>query len=145
MSTGIYPQAMEICDKTAVPRSIEPRYPFFDRRLMEFCLAIPLDQKFKQGYARLVLRRAMEGILPPEVQWRVSKAKLGSNFQRNLLDRNSQTLAKVMQNSSQIEPYVDMSKLKAVYNRYAVEKQPQPGDDICMLNAATLALWLDRL
>ena len=50
-----------------------------------------------------------------------------------------------MQNSSQIEPYVDMSKLKAVYKRYAVENQPQPGDDINMLNAVTLALWLDRL
>lgn len=144
MSTGIYPLAMEICDKTAVPRAIETRYPFFDRRLMEFCLAIPLDQKFKHGYARSVLRRAMDGILPTEVQWRVSKAKLGSNFQRNLLARNSQTLAKVMHNSSSIEPYIDMSKLKTIYNRYAVENQPQPGDDINMLNAATLALWLNR-
>ena len=144
MSTGLYPLAMEICDRAATPRSVEPRYPFFDRRLMEFCLAIPLDQKFKQGYTRSVFRRAMEGILPPEVQWRTNKAKLGSNFQRNLLDRNSQILAKMMQNSGSIEPYVDMSKLRAVYNRYAVEKQPQPGDDVNMLNAVTLDLWLNK-
>ena len=143
MSTGLYPLAMEICDKTATPRAIEPRYPFFDRRLMEFCLAIPLEQKFQQGYARSVLRRAMEGILPTEVQWRTNKAKLGSNFQRNLLN-HSQTLAKVMRNPDSIAPYVDLSKLKTIYHRYAVEKQPQPGDDVTMLNAATLALWLDR-
>ena len=145
MSTGLYPLAMEICDKAATSCSIESRYPFFDRRLMEFCLAIPLEQKFQQGYARSILRRAMDGILPPEVQWRTNKAKLGSNFQRNLLDYNSQTLDKVMQNSELIEPYIDMSKLKPIYNRYAVAKQPQPGDDVNMLKAATLALWLDRL
>ena len=144
MSTGLYPLAMEICDKTATPRSVEPRYPFFDRRLMEFCLAIPLEQKFQQGYARSILRRAMNGILPPEIQWRVTKAKLGSNFRRNLLDCQGKTLARVMHNSRSIEPYIDMSKLKTIYNRYAVEKQPHPADEVNMLNAVTLALWLER-
>ena len=144
LATGLYPLAMEIADKTATPRSIEPRYPFFDRRLMEFCLAIPLEQKFRQGYPRAILRHAMTDVLPPEIQWRINKAKLGSNLQRNFLTHQRHTIENVIKDRQTIEPYIDMSKLSASYNRYAVENRPQPGDDINLLNAVSLSLWLNR-
>ncbi|GAB4523029.1 MAG: lasso peptide isopeptide bond-forming cyclase [Pleurocapsa sp.] len=143
LTTGLYPFAMEIADKATAKKSLEARYPFFDRRLMEFCLAIPLEQKFRQGYPRAILRHAMNNILPPEIQWRVSKGRLGSNFQRNLLNYQSQILEGVVSDRT-IEPYVNMSNLNSAYNRYGIRGQPDPGDDISVFNSTLLSLWLNN-
>lgn len=80
LTWGLLPLALEVADKAASPFGIEPRYPFFDRRLVEFCLALPADQKLSGGWTRLVMRRALEGILPPKIQWRGGKSNLAPNF-----------------------------------------------------------------
>ncbi len=144
MNTGLYPYAMEITDKATAPKSIEARYPFFDRRLMEFCLAIPLEQKFRQGYPRAILRHAMEGILPSKVQWRISKARLGSNFQRNLIKFQQPLIEHAVCHQEKIEPYINMPNLKAKYERYVVDAQPQARDDLDILNSTLLSLWLEK-
>jgi asparagine synthetase B (glutamine-hydrolysing) len=54
----------------AAPHGLNIRSPFLDRRVLEFCLALPTNQKEGRGPPRAVLRRAMEGLLPPEVLWR---------------------------------------------------------------------------
>ena len=145
LNTGLYPYAMEVTDKSSAPMQLEARYPFFDRRLMEFCLAIPLEQKFRQGYPRAILRHGMEGTLPPEIQWRVSKARLGSNFSRNLIEFQQPLIEKAICNNSEIAPYVNMPALKQKYQRYVVDRQPLPGDDLDVLNSTLLSLWLQRL
>jgi asparagine synthase (glutamine-hydrolysing) len=66
-------QALEILDRTARARGLEVRFPFFDRRLVEFCLALPADQKLRNGYGRYILRTAMHGRLPDPVRTRLSK------------------------------------------------------------------------
>ncbi|MEO1671817.1 MAG: lasso peptide isopeptide bond-forming cyclase [Cyanobacteria bacterium J06631_2] len=145
LNTGLYPYAMEITDKATAPKSIEARYPFFDRRLMEFCLAIPLEQKFRQGYPRAILRHAMAGILPPEIQWRVSKARLGSNFSRNFVQFQKPLIEKAMCSSSGgIAPYVNRSSLNDKYQRYVTQDKPLPGDDLDILNSTLLSLWLEH-
>ena len=85
MQSG-YQTALEVADKSAAAFGVEPRYPFFDRRLIEFCVGLPEEQKFDRGWPRLLFRRAMDGILPPEIQWRSWKANLSPNFQRRFRD-----------------------------------------------------------
>jgi asparagine synthase (glutamine-hydrolysing) len=64
---------LERMNKVASAYGVEPRFPFLDRRLMEFCLALPPDQKIRGGWTRVVLRRAMEGRLPEKVRTRSGK------------------------------------------------------------------------
>src|SRR4030042_4446944 len=105
----LHQHALEMLDKTAAAFSIEARYPFFDRRLIEFCLALPPEQKFQHGWTRAVLRKSMAGILPREVQWRTGKANLSPNFYRKLLDFGKEALEEVILSKAQIiEKYVDM-------------------------------------
>ncbi len=107
-----------VFDRATARYSIEQRYPFFDRRLMEFCLALPFEQKLKNGWTRSVFRRAMEGILPPEVQWRTSKANLEANLclllarERDILD------SVIVNNPDVIERFVDIDLLRASYERF---------------------------
>ena len=73
-------------DQTAATFALEQRYPFFDRRFMEFCLALPFEQKLRQGWTRAIFRRAMEKVLPPKVQWRTDKGNMSVNIRRRLLE-----------------------------------------------------------
>ena len=145
LTSPLLPYALEVGDKAAAAFSLEPRYPFFDRRLMEFCLALPPEQKLHQGWTRVVMRRAMDQILPDAVRWRVGKADLSPNFKRRLWDRDRDLLDDVIVNDPQvIEDYVDGSALRDAYRRYA--SQPMAEDDaLTVYSAVTLALWLRRI
>lgn len=146
LRSGIFPYALELADKAAAACAVEPRYPFFDRRLVEFCLAIPPNQKLHQGWTRVVMRRAMTGILPPAVQWRFNKANLFPNFKRQLWDSERETLEEVIVRAPQaITPYVDLARLWDIYQRYVA--QPMQADDeaLTIYGAVVLALWLRRL
>jgi len=46
---------------------LERRDPTGDRRLIEFCLAVPDNQYLRDGESRRLLRRLMGEILPPEI------------------------------------------------------------------------------
>lgn len=52
----------------------ETRYPFLDRSFLEFMFAIPREQVLRPGYRRSLMRRALAGIVPPEVLERRRKA-----------------------------------------------------------------------
>jgi asparagine synthase (glutamine-hydrolysing) len=51
----------------------EIAYPFLDRPLVEFCLALPAEQFARPGETRSLHRRALRGLLPPEIAERRNK------------------------------------------------------------------------
>lgn len=73
--------ARERYDRIAAPLNIEPRDPFLDRRLLAFCLSLPADQIERRGWPKIILRRAMAGIVPDAVRWRVGKEHVGWEFE----------------------------------------------------------------
>lgn len=48
-------------------------FPYFDRRVVEFALALPTSQVGLPGYSRRILRNATRDILPEKVRQRASK------------------------------------------------------------------------
>ncbi len=64
------PAVLDICSSE---RYIEARHPYLDRRLLEFALAIPADQKIRPGEERSVVRRGLRGVMPPSVCARKDK------------------------------------------------------------------------
>jgi asparagine synthase (glutamine-hydrolysing) len=54
-------------DKMSMAASIEARTPFLDYRIVELASRIPAHYKLSSEGNKLVLRRAMEGILPREI------------------------------------------------------------------------------
>jgi asparagine synthase (glutamine-hydrolysing) len=47
--------------------------PYFEKRLVDFCLNVPNHYRFKHGYPRSIIRQGLQGILPKAIQWRTSK------------------------------------------------------------------------
>ncbi len=52
---------------------IEYRFPVLDRRVVEFALGAPDWLFFKNGWKRYAFRKAMEGLVPADAQWRKRK------------------------------------------------------------------------
>ncbi len=64
-------------DRNSMFYSIENRSPYLDRRVAEFAGTIPLEHLIRDGYAKVVLREAMGGILNDRV--RLDRRKVGFN------------------------------------------------------------------
>lgn len=144
LTTALYPHVMEITDKTAAKSSLEGRYPFFDRRLMEFCLALPSEQKFRQGWSRAILRFAMTDILPAKIQWRPGKGRLGANFVRRFLELEKTSLENMMLQSQVLQSYVNDEILKSAYECCVTHNQSSKEDAMTLLAGVTLEKWLHQ-
>ena len=57
-------------DRIFAANSVEGRYPFLARELVEFAAALPPAFKLRHGREKHVLRLAAERWLPPEIAWR---------------------------------------------------------------------------
>ena len=139
-----YQLTLEMADKCAAGFGVEARYPFFDRRLIEFCLALPDEQKLDGGWTRLVLRRAMAGILPPDVQWRPDKGNLSPNFHRAL--RSSAAIRFDRDSLAVLEPYVNVDGLRELSDAYirAERTLARADDGHALFRAVVLSRWLRR-
>ena len=136
--------ALELHDTAAAAFSIEKRYPFWDKRLVEFCLALPSQQKLNEGWTRVVMRRAMSGILPPQVQWRSAKTNFVPSlayglrvFERDQLDDV------ILRNPGIIEEFVNIGWLTQAYRRFLDQAQGIDSSDLFAIwKSVSLALWL---
>ena len=116
---------LERLNKTSKAFNIEPRYPFFDRRLVEFCLALPADQKIQEGWTRYAMRNAMEGVLPTEVQQRPDKATLAPSFWQALQEYTADDIAEILfEDDPQMTEYVDLERAESGYRELANEGSP---------------------
>ena len=69
---------------------LEVRDPTADIRLLEFCLGVPEEQWVDDEHDRRLIRRAMEGLLPPEVQWNTRRGRQGADLSYRLMaDRDN--------------------------------------------------------
>lgn len=69
------PSLLRYEDRNSMAFSLESRTPFLDYRLVEFCFSLPSEFKISGAETKVVLRRAMSGLMPREVVER--KDKLG--------------------------------------------------------------------
>ena len=116
---------LERLNKTTKAFGVEPRYPFFDRRLMEFCLAVPADQKMQQGLTRNVLRNAMDGVLPRKVQERPGKGNLAPSFWGALREYAVDDVADVvLDDDPRMARYVDVERARSRYREFTNGKNP---------------------
>jgi asparagine synthase (glutamine-hydrolysing) len=72
---GSLRKILHYVDSNSMAFSVESRLPFLDYRLVEYSFTLPLSQKVDRGFAKVVYRNAMKGVLPEAVRQR--KSKLG--------------------------------------------------------------------
>ena len=136
------PWTLEVQGKTAAPFNVELRYPFWDKRLVEFCLSLPPQQKMYNGLTRMIMRRAMDGILPKEVQWRTGKGNLSYGFKNGLEKFERQRLGNLIRtNRKLLEKYSNIELLTEKLENFS--RGTASVLDLKQLTTfVSLALWL---
>jgi len=68
----LYNCNLQRCDRMTMAHSIEGRVPFLDTDFIKLSFSVPLEQKIygEKAIEKWALRKAFEGMIPPEVAWR---------------------------------------------------------------------------
>jgi asparagine synthetase B (glutamine-hydrolysing) len=134
---------LEAFDRTAAAEGLEKTFPFLDQRMVELCFALPSNARLKDGWTRVILRRAMKDTLPETVRWRTDKGNDGMGARLGLLLSREQLTHLICDEPEIIAPYFDIDALRAAYNRFvASPTSAATGDLFSIFLAASLARWL---
>lgn len=149
LGSGVICHILEVLDRAAAARGVQPVYPFFDVRLVELCVAMPGGQKLHRGWTRFVLRNAMAGVLPDELRWRADKADLSPMLDRGLLARSRARIDHAIAHDG-VRAYMDGAALMESHARFRSESldggfpsAARMRDTMVLWTAALLAAWLD--
>ena len=142
LSGGLLRVVLEVLDRVASAFSVEPRYPFCDKRLVEYCVALPADQKLRRGWTRFILRDALAGVLPEKVRWRSDKGDLSANFRRALATDRQRLATELFDTGSALDHHVELSTLRRAFDDGSWIRS----DDLAvtMWKFATISTWLRR-
>jgi asparagine synthase (glutamine-hydrolysing) len=132
---------VERYNRVASAMAVEPRHPFLDRRVVEFCITLPGGQKLNQGWPKAILRRSMAGKIPDQVRWRKGKEHLGWAFTAKLMETMQEQLQlAIMKNMEILSNYVNKVSVHKACLSYFDDKNLDQGEKV--YEAAHLAMWL---
>jgi asparagine synthase (glutamine-hydrolysing) len=69
-----------------------------ERKLIEFCLSIPSNQKLKNGVSRSILRRSLKNIIPDSIYNRHSKSDLSPFSRIEICDLSNKRILQSVKN-----------------------------------------------
>jgi asparagine synthase (glutamine-hydrolysing) len=67
------PALLHYEDRMSMCQSVEVRIPFLDYRLVDRLAVVHPSEKFAGGWTKSIFRRAIDGMVPPEIQYRRDK------------------------------------------------------------------------
>ena len=106
------PCLLRYADRNSMAFSIESRTPLLDYRLAEHIFSLPLSMLMRDGWTKWISRRAMQGELPAEIQWR--KDKMGFVTPEGVwLDQGKAQVAEVLDGATYSSDYLDAAKIRA--------------------------------
>ena len=131
---------IERYNRVASSFGIEPRDPFLDLNVIEFCRRLPRKQLRSDGWPKLLLRKAMVGNLPDNVRWRKGKQHLGPKFQDALLAYRRKAGLLDANNLNALKPYAKQEWLAQQCAKLSDGTQP----DQDLHEAIYLSSWIRR-
>lgn len=134
--------SFELRDLIAAAFGVEMRHPFSDKRLVEFCLALPATQIFQAGFTRMIMRRALKDVLPPAVLCRQKKASLSPKFLSKLHALVSKDLSDMLSSERRKNDYLDVDLLRSKHLKNLAK--PDPQDALVPWSTFVTLQWLAR-
>jgi len=145
LNDPLQPYAFEVHAAFTRAAGLAARYPFWDRQVVEFCLGLPAREKLSRGWSRLVLRRAMAGIVPSSVLRRRDKLDFTVHLARGLVRHHHERIGDLFgARNSPLAPYVDLERARSVWTAIVADPDAASGKAVQMVwRAAALGIWLE--
>ncbi|HKT85558.1 MAG TPA: asparagine synthase-related protein [Novosphingobium sp.] len=146
LAAPLQPYAFEVLANAYAAMGIEGRFPFWDRRLVELCLSLPSREKLDRGWSRLILRRAMGGVIPDQVRLRRDKMDFVHLLASGLVRHHHEEIEEMLSDrTAELAGYLDLERARALYARLAADPLHAPGREVQALwRAVAMARWLRR-
>lgn len=119
-------------------------FPLLDKRLLEFCLAVPATLKVRDGYKRYLIRAGLDKILPTEIQWRNSKGSFSPDYLRRYNSQRKQVhnfLQDIKPNDT-VRYVVDVEKLKELASLPVAENEAYTFAEIAARDLVPQGIYL---
>ncbi|GFH39415.1 asparagine synthase (glutamine-hydrolyzing) [Streptomyces pacificus] len=132
-------------DRMAMAHSVEARYPFLDREVVEFATEVPARLKVHPLGEKYVVRQAAQGLVPPEI---IDREKFGFRAPGSpaLLRAGVEWVGDMLSPARiRRQGYFDpaaVERLRARYTGDGFEVHPHYGDDL-LLTVLTFGILLD--
>ncbi len=147
LESGLQSAALEGMDAMAGAHAIEVRTPFWEQSMVELCLSLPADQKMRNGFNRFVMRRAMQGLLPPLVQWRTGKTNFAPQMIHGLRDlegaRIDATLERWNRAARAVEGFIDPLALSDLWHSLRDNSPDASIGAFTLWRVLVLGLWME--
>ena len=127
---------------------LEVRDPTWDKRVISFCLGTPAEQFAREGRDRLLVRRAMAGLLPTEVIWNPERGLQAADVAQRLLEHPEEIEAafRDVENSHLAREYLDLPRMRNLrrdlYRR--LDRRTTAKVRATLLRGLTVGLFLSR-
>lgn len=139
------PRLLKWEDRNSMAFGVEGRYPFLDVPLAEFALSLSEEVNLHAGWNKYAFRKAMQGIIPKEIQWR--KTKVGfetpqSEWIRSSLNKHFSEWSRSP--SERIEEWVDLAALRSFTDELLGESSISKMDErhVLLMRLYYLDQWL---
>ncbi|HEY0302164.1 MAG TPA: asparagine synthase-related protein, partial [Rhizomicrobium sp.] len=108
--------------------ALETRYPLLDRRLLQFCLDTPASFKIRNGYPRSIARIGLEGLLPPQIQRRVTKTPFSPDYMRRYRRQAGEAVQylEAIGANDPVRAVIDVAKALALARQDVAEDERDP-------------------
>jgi asparagine synthase (glutamine-hydrolysing) len=143
LNTRLFATALETLDHNSAAAGLEIRMPFLDVDLVSFCVTVPAREKWAGGLARVILRRALRDILPPEVATRPDKFDFAGRIRKLMPIHHSALVEEVLcDRAGRLAPFADLDDLRG---KWTLLRQTGALDGVHMaeiIRAVILSRWL---
>lgn len=139
MTQNNLPALLRYEDKNSMAFSVEARVPFLDYRLVEYASSLPITQKLRNGWTKLVLRNSMKGVLPEKVRKRRKKVAFATPDVTWLRDLEKEIREVLMSPEFQRRRYFRQQEVLKELNEFFKGKS---NDSEILWRILNLELWL---
>lgn len=128
-------------DKISMATSIEARVPFLDHKLVEFAMNIPRELKYKNGQAKYILKKALEGLIPDNIIYR-KKQGFGLPIKQWFIDRMSNFIEdSLFRSPLRKRDFFNYDHIQTMLGAHSAGRVDYSFNLWCLLN---LSLWYEH-
>jgi len=122
--------------------SIESRHPYMDKRLVEFSLGLPWDQKNRTGWEKYILRKASKNLVPDDIRWRKGREHVGWEYQETFVHLIYPQLQAILSDKNNtVFDYFNFSAAQELFKKHEAENKKY--DSLPLLHLFGLHCWLN--
>jgi asparagine synthase (glutamine-hydrolysing) len=110
--------SMDLYGSAAAPYGIESRHPWSDRRLVEFYLKLPMNQKSRAGWTKYLVRKSLDGYVDTDIVWNSRKDHLLMRMVRAIMKNSREQIEAARGSMGEVlSGIVDAKRVDALFTK----------------------------